>query len=737
MSAITHAAYAEEHDRLQKTLGIIENESVALNSELETALAELKTAQKFDPDKLPVREMLFYKAQQGVKNMALAIKKPYFTRIDFTENEGSRRVYYIGKYGVMKSDTLESIVIDWRAPIANLYYSGQLGHVEYEAPDGCVSGELTLKRQLDISDGELLSIFDTEIVSQDAYLQSALSAMSGDRLKEIVTTIQAEQNFVIRHPLKTSLMVQGVAGSGKTTIALHRIAYLLYAFRDSLRPENMLILAPNPLFLNYIAGVLPDLGVENVRQTTFSRLIGDWLGGALGKVDLSDRTERVLNAPENERNAYAAVARFKGSTLAADLIDEFLDDYERRFAPDSGVKFGPIELYTKAEIDRFLLVDEKPFPMQRRVAEFKKQLTKRVNAAAQRVNAWFTTECDRRAAQLGAQVADPAELRSKLSRLYKSRDERIQQTNDQIKPFIKQTIADLPSLDTRYLYRLFWEYIQTEYASAPAAHAAKYTLRRMDEKKPLEQEDIAPIAYIAMRVMELKRFDTRHIVIDEAQDFNALEVQLLSRMMPSATFTIVGDIMQGIHAWRGMTDWRALSEGVFHSNCVTHQLVISYRNTVEIMETALKVARRRPTPGQTEARPVIRHGDAPTYTRFESADEQADIMRDTIKKWQAEGMRVIAVIERRHDKVKALCKRLGDVGAQMLDTDASEYSGGVYISPAAYVKGLEFDGVIIADAGASAYPDADLDARLLYVCLTRPLHKLLIMHSGELTPLLS
>ncbi len=737
MSAITHAAYAEEHDRLQKTLEIIEDESIALNNELEIALSELKTAQKFDPDKLPVREMLFYKAQQGAKNMALAIKKPYFTRIDFTEKEGARNVYYIGKYGVMKSNTLESVVIDWRAPIANLYYSGQLGHVEYEAPDGRVSGELTLKRQLDISDGELLSIFDTEIVSQDAYLQSALSAMSGDRLKEIVTTIQAEQNFVIRHPLKTSLMVQGVAGSGKTTIALHRIAYLLYAFRDQLRPENMLILAPNPLFLNYIAGVLPDLGVENVRQTTFTRLISDWLGSALGKVDLSDRTERVLNAPENERNAYAAVARFKGSTLAADLIDEFLNDYERRFAPDAGITFGPVELFTKAEIDRFLLVDEKPFPMQRRVAEFKKQLTKRVNAAAHRVNAWFTTECDRRAALLGSQITDPAELRTKLSRLYKSRDERIQQTNDQVKPFIKQTIASFPSLDIRCLYRLFWEYIQTNYSCTPAAHAAKYTLRRIDEKKPLEQEDIAPIAYMAMRIMELPRFDMRHIVIDEAQDFNALEVQLLMRMMPSATFTIVGDVMQGIHAWRGITDWNMLSEGVFHSNCVMHRLVISYRNTVEIMETALNVARHRPTPGQTEAQPVIRHGEDPKYAHFASDKEQTEVLLDTIRKWQSEGMRVIAVIERRHDRVKVLCKSLNAVGAQILDTDASEYSGGVYVSPAAYVKGLEFDGVIIADAGESVYPDADLDARLLYVCLTRPLHKLLIMYSGNLTPLLS
>ena len=248
MSAYTHPAYREEKEHLNRTLKAVDAELTLAETEKQSAEAELKYARAFDPDKLPIREILFVKAVQTEKNMVLAHRKPYFTRINFTEHGKGERVYYIGKYGVMDSSSLESVVIDWRAPLANLYYSGQLGHVEYTAPDGAVSGELTLKRQFDILDGEILSIFDTDIVSQDAYLQSALNAMNGERLKEIVTTIQAEQNYVIRYPLRQSLVVQGVAGSGKTTIALHRIAYLLYAFRDQLRPENMLILAPNPLF---------------------------------------------------------------------------------------------------------------------------------------------------------------------------------------------------------------------------------------------------------------------------------------------------------------------------------------------------------------------------------------------------------------------------------------------------------------------------------------------------------
>ena len=486
MSAYTHPAYREEKEHLNRTLKAVDAELTLAETEKQSAEAELKYARAFDPDKLPIREILFVKAVQTEKNMVLAHRKPYFTRINFTEHGKGERVYYIGKYGVMDSSSLESVVIDWRAPLANLYYSGQLGHVEYTAPDGAVSGELTLKRQFDILDGEILSIFDTDIVSQDAYLQSALNAMNGERLKEIVTTIQAEQNYVIRYPLRQSLVVQGVAGSGKTTIALHRIAYLLYAFRDQLRPENMLILAPNPLFLNYIAGVLPDLGVERVNQTTFSLLMLDLLGKSLGKLDLSDRTEAVLSLPAGEREAFAAVARFKGSLRLKRMLAEFFRRYEADFAPEDGIAFGPVKLYGKEELDHFLLVDEAPFPMARRVSEFEKQLKNRVGSAARRLQNWFRDECDRRAALLRKQVSDPAEQKTRLARLYQSRDERIKQIDDEVKPFIKATLAALPSTEPLALYRAFWEDALAHASDPTVRAAAERTLSRMNAKQPLE-----------------------------------------------------------------------------------------------------------------------------------------------------------------------------------------------------------------------------------------------------------
>lgn len=735
MAVQSHPAYAEESAHLEQTLAVIRAERGRAEEDFLNAEEELRQARASDPDKLPVREILFMKAAQDKRCLELALVKPYFTRINFTEQDGDRRVYYIGKSGVTANATLESVVIDWRAPLANLYYSGQLGQVEYIAPDGTVRGELTLKRQFDIENGALQSIFDTDIVSQDAYLQNALNQMNGQRLKEIVTTIQAEQNCVIRHPLRQSLIVQGVAGSGKTTIALHRIAYLLYAFRDRLQPQNMMILAPNPLFLNYIAGVLPDLGVERVRQTTFPLLIREWAGEPLKRVDFSDRTERVFRLSATQRDQAARIAHAKGSLALADALNDFLGTYEARFSPAEGIAFGPIRLWTKEEMDQFLFVDEAPFPMARRLAEFKKQLNKRASAAAARLEKWFMEESARRADLLRQQVSDPASLKARLNHLYASRDARIRETRQQVKPFVENVMRALPCVDPLALYREFWV---SRREDAAWREAADSTLSRLEAGLPPEPEDAAPLAYLAMKLTELPRFDIRHIVIDEAQDFSPLEFLLLTRMMPAATFTVVGDLMQGIHGWRGLKAWQELVPAVLGPACALRQLATSYRSTIEIMETALRVANHRPVPGQTAVRSVIRHGEAPVFCAFSRHDEQLALIAQTVILWQAAGLRSIAIIERRADRLADLRDGLpAALGAQLLDIETEQELGGVLIAPAFAVKGLEFDGVIIADASEEAYPDTDLEARLLYVALTRPLHRLHVLYKQALTPLLA
>ena len=736
---IDHPAAREETAHLNETLEIVAQQQLISAEELTVAKKNLQDTFRFERDNmdlLGVRQIMFDRSEQAVRNMAAARLRPYFTRVNFTEESGVKQVYYIGKHSVFRPNSVEPAVIDWRSPIANLYYSGQVGKMHYVAPDGEVRGELTLKRQFGIENGELISIFDTDVVSKDAYLQSVLGATTGERLRDIVTSIQAEQNIVIRHPANVTLVVQGVAGSGKTTIALHRIAYLLYTLQDSLRPEHVLILAPNPLFLNFIAGVLPDLGVEKVRQTTFPLLVSGWLGKLLPRVNTADQTDRLLALPPDEREDFIDMMHYKGSLEFTRRLDQWLDGFEERLPPQDALKFGPFTLFTPEQTRAFLVEGEKPFPFAVRIERFKKELTQRAKEAAGKVNAWLEAETQRRADALHA-LPDSPQRRERLFKLYQSRDQRLKETNERVRPFVDEVMKAFPALRPIELYRAFLTDLLSESdPDSPVCAAAKYTLERVGSR--VEPEDVAPIALIALRAHPLERMDIRHIVIDEAQDFSPAEFLLLRRMTHNAPMTVVGDLMQGIRSWRGLTDWRTLTDDLLGGKAVTHALVTSYRNTVEIMNTALRVALKRPVPGQTEVKPVLRHGPEPEIIAFSKPAEQTAQIERLIRGWQSDNVKTIAVIDRTDAQLKALLKALpADLNARILDVNGELYEGGVLLARAGDIKGFEFDGVIIANASEARFPNTELDARLLYVCLTRPLHRLACLYEKTLTPLLA
>ena len=322
-----HPSAKEEYLHLQQACDTIDREI----REVE-ALTGAKAGEEMDvhadivpDDQEEVYLQLFKAKLDRLRQLTMAVGQAYFARLDFTPAGSVPETWYLGRWGVLDPVALTPVVVDWRSPVANLYYSGQIGKMDYEAPDGHVEGELTLKRMLTVRERELISLFDSGIVSQEAYLQSVLGSISSDRLKEIVTTIQAEQNIVIRYPLSSNLLVQGAAGSGKTTIALHRIAYLLYTFQKTLRPENMMILAPNPLFLSYISQVLPDLGVERVVQTTFEGWCREGMGRRMPKVLRESRLEKNLSLTEAEREKAGRLLRLKGSLSVMKKLETWLE----------------------------------------------------------------------------------------------------------------------------------------------------------------------------------------------------------------------------------------------------------------------------------------------------------------------------------------------------------------------------------------------------------------------------
>ena len=725
-----HPQSREEYLHLQQTCDVIAREVGKLEEETGVGAEERRVVsvpQDATMDEL-VALNIFRMKLDTLHQLGLAAHQAYFARLDFIPAGGKPETHYLGRWGVMTTPEFDTVVVDWRSPVANLYYSGQIGPMSYTAPDGTVTGELTLKRMLTVHDRELRGLFDSGVVSQDAYLQSVLGQVSSDKLREIVTTIQAEQNLVIRHPARQPLIVQGVAGSGKTTIALHRIAWLLYAHRETLRPEQLMILAPNPLFLDYISQVLPDLGVERVVQTTFQGLCQSLLGKQLPKVRAVTRLEDKLQAAPGEREAVGAVLRRKGSLAFQASIEDFVNRWQEEMLPQTGWTFGNMILFTQAELKNIFLRQLAPFPLKARMDEMKKYLRRRLKNAVEEMKRKLEALAQERLDLLLTRLPDGPERRARATRLLSSRDQRLREVDERAAAYLKDYAKLWPDVSLATVYGLYLrrcEGVEVQQATLPYL-----------EKGQAQLEDLPALMTLGRLVYGVKQLPIRHVVVDECQDFSPYQVQLLRELTAGASFTLVGDLMQGVHEEEGIHSFSEWMEPVFHGEAALKQLVTSYRNTVEIMTLASQVAARHPVEGQLTARPVLRHGEAPQA--YPCQDEKDRIRRIAVlaKRWQEEGYHTVAVIEKTRARAEATWRALKKLlPARLLAEGDTSYAGGLLVLPAALAKGLEFDCVVVAECGAEVFPDDPFLCRVLYVLLTRPLHRLALLHTGPLTPL--
>ena len=303
-----------EKEKLKKTIEII-------GEILEDENLDLK---KLYTDFVGDREELWRIADRKkihITNLETALDKPYFARIDFkSEEDGKVSTVYIGKNGVIKNTDI--IVTDWRAPISSLYYDASVGKCSYEAPNGTIKGNMSLKRQFEIENGELQEYFDVDLVSQDSLLQKYLNDNNDARLKSIVSTIQKEQNDAIRRKLSENIIVQGVAGSGKTTVALHRIAYLVYNYINNIKQNQYLVIGPNPVFLKYIKSVLPELDVDGVEQCTYESFAKEYINEDIN-INASDKK---VNKSISGKKGYD-VDKFKCSMKYKTMLEEFMKVY--------------------------------------------------------------------------------------------------------------------------------------------------------------------------------------------------------------------------------------------------------------------------------------------------------------------------------------------------------------------------------------------------------------------------
>lgn len=751
-----HPEYIFEREHLQHTLYRIEAHYRQASERYERLGRSVQSGKRYyksdnsqDYIDMLINNQIYAALGLKIRNLEASREKPYFARIDFKEAEREQmEQLYIGKMSLLEEDTLETVIIDWRAPIANLYYDGRLGPSSYDSPGGKVEGELALKRQYTIDKASLKGIYDIDITTNDPLLQSSLGANAEKRLKDIVATIQTEQNLIIRAEPQIPLIVQGVAGSGKTTVALHRIAYLIYNFEQTLKPENFMIIAPSRFFLNYISEVLPELGVENVKQTTFEDLAREWIGADLKIPDTFEKIRRMIGDGEEElkaeeRRQIEEVAKFKSSLRFKELMDAYIAEIEGHLLPEEDFGLDDWVIYTRAEIRDLFYREYRDWPVLKRLEQLKKHFIKRAKEQKDVKTERLQRESNQRVAQIKMDHPESDERRRKVLAVIDRKDERVKKITEFAKNGAQEYLKKIPVKTPLEYYKEFFQNplyflgMASDVEDVVTARAREWTLALFDHQM-IEYEDLAPLIYFTARFHGLKdKVHIKHAVIDEAQDFSPLQFLVLKEVMKESSFTILGDLNQGIHAYRGVLDWHEMRAKVFgETNSRLLHLEQSYRTTVEIMEAANGVIKRRPNAAL--AKPVIRHGEPMQIIHKNSRQEIVRAIAENISKWRGDDLRSFAVICKTLRSAKEYKKAFAKAGMELtlMSGKEREYNAGAVIVPSYLAKGLEFDVVFIPDADAKNYSENDLDVKLLYVAMTRPLHRLQVYYSEQLTALL-
>ena len=740
VSARNHKDYQAEVERLEFTKEYIrnvldiskENKEFAVEN-MKQSFAELnsKDSSTSYTDLLANASFLEL-AESELKRLESVIGKPYFSRIDFTSNSTkTEEVLYIGKVSLFDRVTQQPIIVDWRSPIANVYYDGRLGEVSYEAYGEEQTGYLSLKRQYDIIDGLLKDIRDIDLTTHDELLQKSLSGKADNRLTEIVATIQNEQNEVIRASLTHPIIVQGAAGSGKTTIALHRISYFLYSFGFRFPPEKLMILAPNRLFIHYISAVLPELGVNKINQTTYIDFMRSCLGQKIKLFSPNSKLMKLLEA-KKANNSIQWVSSFKGSLEFKELIQRYIHELEKNLAPEEDFVIENSVLLKGPKLKKLFLKEYTYLPVYKRLDKIKSLLEedvkKKKSIMLTNLNKKYEEALDK---ALYNTKMKPEKRKQLVVSLMERKEERKKRVEQEAKVAVKKYMNSFVIKDIFTLYKDLMtspEVIKKHSSTLTDSECkllSKYC-QRIFERGGYELEDLAPIFLIKAKLEGIEeKYKMRSIFIDEAQDYSYFQFAALKEGFETDLFTIVGDLAQGIHSYRGLNSWEPVWKEIF-PNANYQALQKSYRTTVEIMNLANEILTLMDQ-DLPRVEPVIRHGEKPCYKMIDTTNlEQVRLLLEQdIASFKDEELHSIAIIGRTDRE----CQRIdqlfqnSDLPIQLLEEKEEMKKGHIVIVPSYLSKGLEFDCVLIVCL-EEPFSQADLDIKLLYVAMTRPMHRL-------------
>ena len=729
---------------------------VRLKTDTYSGIVETAASIRQQQQMLSERENSKTRAEHRFTTLTQQIDKPYFARIDFSESatdSGEAETIYIG-LSSFSDDNNKFLVYDWRAPVASIYYDGGIGDVTYLTPDGSQRAHVTLKRQFQIEDGVIVTLFDTEEAIGDAVLMSALSGESSTKMKSIVTTIQKEQNKIIRNTAADLLFVQGAAGSGKTAAVLQRVAYLLYRYRGKLTSGQVVLFSPNQLFNDYIDNVLPELGEQNMVQMTFYQ----YASRRLPKMAVE-----TLQARFEEDQTSSTIALAKGSLAMFDAVTAYAQHLNRKDLKLRSLMFRGEPLISKTRIAEIYYQYNDNYKLSQRLDATRDTLMRSLSArigsemrkdwvelaienlskqeydtlvGAGKVRVGDDQENDAASRTRQAQLGDGPKAREfaseKAERQFLSR----QIVTQALKPLARQIRrGSFLNINAQFvdLLRQLPNYLDLAQFDLTLSEWQQHVETVIDnlKNKQLSLTDTTLYLYLYDLITgKTGERDIRFLFIDEIQDYTPFQLAFLKFSFPRAKFTVLGDLNQAIFTKDNANNLSRDFAKLFDSDRVERvNLTQTYRSTQQITDFTKYILK-----GGQNIEAFNRSGQKP---RVKLSPNEADMLHQLQQQLTEYSQQhdTTAIITKTLADAQLLSAQLQDTSVTLIQSENQRLAQGTIIVPSYLAKGLEFDAVIIWHADNTRYGQ-DSERRLLYTVASRAMHSLTLLAEKQVSCLL-
>ncbi|MFZ7133288.1 MAG: RNA polymerase recycling motor HelD [Eubacteriales bacterium] len=666
---------------------------------------------------ISIRSKKYKFLHDKVNRLKKIYQKPYFGRIDFIEDgERNAEQIYIGIHNLMLSDTLEFLIYDWRAPISSMFYDFEIGPSNYECPDGVINGEMLLKRQYSIENFKIVYMFDSSLSINDEILQEILGKSIDNRMSTIVTSIQREQNTVIRNVQDKVLVVEGPAGSGKTSIALHRAAYLLYKYRESIKSEDILVFSPNHVFEDYISTVLPDLGEENILKSTFFDFFINMLDKEYQIETFNQQMEYILSNYCDEIRLDSI--KFKSSLQFLSILKKYVQYINNEVSNEFHdlIYNGSLVISADNIIELFNnSYNDLPY-------------IKRLERLRQRLFYLLEQREEKRAME--SENHDKNESLTDQVKILAEQKSKIEYEN------LQNEIIQMTTYNIYFLYKNLFKNIEsfsrtTENQEFGNLHRFDIYTTNQLEQRIINYEDVAPIIFLKTALDGANdKKSIKHIIIDEAQDYTVIQYEVFKNIFQNSNMTILGDINQSINGFMNIGDFDIITD-VFKKSAKSVSLTKSYRSSKEIADFC-KAMLMSPIGSEQ----LNRHGNKPKIIKIDESNLYKRIVDDIIE-LKSKSYKRIAVICKTARQCESIYESLNSyVDISLISNQNDTLQGDVVVIPSYLAKGLEFDAVLLNFIDDKDYFKQE-DRRLLYTVCTRALHELYLYYSDNMSSLVS